>query len=208
METSICNEITHWIVMNAPHPQTFRKIYLNTITSLANTAANIHLDVLKMSFVFVFRRRLLRQIHSLYSYVFRRRLRDVLKSSWSILIYSSWPYVFKTFFRRLQSVLQNSLQDIFTTSCQDFLKTSSKRLHDVLQKRLQDIFKTSSRHIQDVFNAFWRPLQDIFKKSFKDVFKTVLRRIIKLNCFRRSRICLNHTSEKFIVSVENLQVLA
>ena len=32
------------------------------------------------------------------------------------------------------------------------------------------------------------------------------RRIIRLNCLPSSRICLGNTSEKFMVSVENLQV--
>ena len=64
---------------------------------------------------------------------------DVLKTSWSRPIYSSWLYVFKTSSKRLQ----------------DVLKTFSKRL--------QDIFKTSSGHLQDVFKMFWRRLQDVFK---------------------------------------------
>ena len=84
--------------------------------------------------------------------------------------------VFKTFSRRLQ--------DVFKTSCQDVFKTFSRRLQDVLQKRLQDIFKTSCK---DAFKMFWR-------------------RIIRLNCLPSSRICLGHTSEKFMVNVENLQV--
>ena len=157
--------------MNVPHPQTFRKIYSNTITGLANTPANIRLDedVLKTSFVFVFRRRLPRQIYSLYSYVSRRRLQDVLKTPWSIPIYSSWPYVFKTFSRRLQSVLQNSLQDIFTTSCQDVLKTFSKPLQDVLQKRLQDIFKTSSTRFEDLFQTSSRRLAKMPSRRFQNV---------------------------------------
>ena len=54
-------------------------------------------DVLKTSFIFVF----------------RRRLQDVLKTSWSRPIYSSWPYVFKTSSRHLQDVLQRYLQDVF-----------------------------------------------------------------------------------------------
>ena len=68
--------------------------------------ANIHLDedVLKTSFVFVFRRRLedvfktslSRQICSPEPYVFRRRLQNVFKISWSRPMYSPWLYVFKT----------------------------------------------------------------------------------------------------------------
>ena len=158
MEAWIFNEIAYRIVMNVPHPQTFCKIYSNTITGLANTPANIRLDedVLKTSFIFVFRRRLSRQIYSLYSYVSRRRLQDVLKTPWSIPIYLSWPYVFKTFSRRLQSVLQNSLQDIFTTSCQDVLKTSSKRLAKMSSRHLQE---TSSTRFEDLFKTFQDALQ-------------------------------------------------
>ena len=48
---------------------------------------------------------------------------DVFKTSWSRPIYSSCPYVFKTFSRRLQDVLQ-------------------KRLQDLSQVRLEDIFET------------------------------------------------------------------
>ena len=89
--------------------------------------------------------------------------------------------------------------------------TSSRRLQDVLVKtnifvlaiRLQDVFKTFSRRLQDVLQ---KRLQDIFKTSCKDAFKMFWRRIIRLNCLPSSRICLGHTSEKFMVSVENLQV--
>ena len=79
--------------------------------------ANIRLDedVLKMSFVFVFRRRIDQD-----EYV-RLSLQDVFKMSWSRPIHSSWSYVFKT-------------------SCQN----SSRRFQDILHKRLQNIFKTSS----------------------------------------------------------------
>ena len=91
--------------------------------------------------------------------------------------------VFKTFSRRLQDllprriedVLQQGLLDIFKTSYYHVFKTSSKGLQDVLQKHLQDIFKMSSRH---------------FKTPCKDAFKTFWRRIIRLNCFPRSRSCL------------------
>ena len=55
-------------------------------------------------------------------------------------------------------------------------------------------------------------LQDVFKKSCKsickyckDVFKTFSRGIIRLNCLPRSRICLGHTSEKFMVSFLKFQ---
>ena len=54
------------------------------------------------------------------------------------------------------------------------------RLQDVLQKRLQDIFRT-----------FWRRFEDVSGKYCKDDVT-----------YRR--ICLGHTSEKFMVCVQNL----
>ena len=96
------------------------------------------------------------------------RLEDVFKTSWSRRIYSPYSYVFR---RRLQDVLIKTnifvlvicLQDVFKTfsrRLQDVFKTFSRRLQDVLQKRLQDIFKTSSRRLQDLLQRY---LQDVFK---------------------------------------------
>ena len=62
------------------------------------------------------------------------------KTSRSRPIYSSWPYVFKTFSRCLQDVLQKLLQDIF--------KKSSR----CLEKHLQDVLKTSSRRLAKIFS--------------------------------------------------------
>ena len=80
-------------------------------------------------------------------------------------------------------------------------------------RHLQDVFKTSSRCLTKTSS---RRFQDAFKASYKNVFQTSSRRlakmpsrrwrIIRLNYLPRSRICLGHTSEKFVVSVENLQV--
>ena len=105
-------------------------------------------DVLKASFVFVF----------------RRRLEDVLiKANMFALAL------------RLQKTSSRRLQDVFKTSCQDVFKTFSRRLQDVLQKRLQDIFKTSSRRFEDVFKTSSRRLekrlQDIFKTSSRRIIK-------------------------------------
>ena len=118
---------------------------------MANHPANICFDedVLKTSFVFVF----------------RRRLQDVFKTSWSRPIYLSWPYVFKTSSRRLRDISRR-FEDVFKTS----------------SKRLQDLFKASSRRLQDVLKTSSRCLQDIFKTSCKDIFKTFSRRTIKLIC--------------------------
>ena len=142
--------------------------------------------------------------------------------------------VFKTSSRRFEDVFKTSskrLQDLFKASSkrlQDVLiktnmfalalclqKTSSRclgqdqyiRLSHMSSRRLQDVFKTSSRY-----------LQDIFKTSCKGIFKMFSRRTIKLivlfNTSSRSiqhfplyiGICLGNTiSEKFMVSVQNLQ---
>ena len=128
-------------------------------------------DVLKMSFVFVFRRHLqgvfetswLRRTYWPYSYIFKRRLQD----AWSRSIYSSWSYVFKTSSRHLQ----------------DVFKTSSRRLQDVLQRCLQYLFKTYHR------------VKLLWLIRFQDVFET-------FPIYRR--ICLGCTSEKFMISVQNL----
>ena len=115
--------------------------------------------VLKISFVFIF----------------RRRLQDALKTSSRRLSQDQYirlghmssrrlQDVFKTFSRHFQDFLQNCLQDIFKTSSrrlQDIFKTSLRRLQNVLRS-FQDVFKTSSRrlaktpsrHLQDVFKAF------------------------------------------------------
>ena len=111
------------------------------------------------------------RIHSPYSYVFRKRLQDVFKMSWSRPIYLSWLYVFKTSSRRFQDVFKiltktssRRFEDVFKTSLRhlrDVLpKTSSKRLQDVLHECLQDIFKTSCK------------LQDVLQRCLQDIFET------------------------------------
>ena len=108
---------------------------------------------------------------------------DVFKTSWSRPIYSSWSYVFKTSLRRFQ--------DVFKTSFPDILKTSSKRLQDALKKYLQDVFKT------------YHQLKLFSLTSLRNLFNTLLRRTAQTVIYRR--ICLGHTSEKFMGSVQNLQ---
>ena len=138
-----------------------------------------------------------------FVFVFKRRLQDVLiktnislliirlqKTSWSRPIYSSCPYVFK--------ISSRIFQDFFKTTSrqlQDVFKTSSKRLQDVSQIRLEGIFKT-----------FWRriiKLNCFCKTSLWEVFNMFVRRTAKTVVYRR--IHLGHTSEKFMVSVQNLQ---
>ena len=109
--------------------------------------ANIRLeDALTTSFVFVFRRRLDQDEYVCpQPCVFRRRLQDAFKTSWSRPIYSSWPYIFKTSSRRFE----------------DVFKMSSRHLQDVLQRYLQDVFKAYHQvnlfqltRPREVFNTF------------------------------------------------------
>ena len=119
---------------------------------------------------------------------FKIHLQDVFKTSWSRPIYSSWPYVLRTFSKRFE----------------DVLKTSSRHLQDVFQKCLQNVLQKSSKYFQDVFKTYHQVklflltrLREVFNKFLRHSFpKTVIYRGI---CLR------NTTLEKFIVSVQNLQ---
>ena len=94
-------------------------------------------DVLKTSFVFVFRRRLDQDQYIRLGHRSSRRLQDVFKAS----------------SRFLQDVLPRRLQDVFKTSCKNVFKTSSRSLAKMSSRRLAktswDIFKTSSRGSKD-----------------------------------------------------------
>ena len=151
-----------------------------------------------------------------------------------VLIKTSWRHLEDVFRLRLQKTSSRRLdQDEYVrlslTSSEDVFKTSSRRLGQdqyirlgyTSSRRLQDVFKTSSRHLQDVFktssrrlaNTSWRHLQDVLKKyhqvklflltSLCEVFNKFVRRTAKTVVYRR--IHLGHTSEKFMVSVQNLQ---
>ena len=121
---------------------------------------------------------------------------DVLKTS-----SKRFQNVFKKFARRLQDVLQKRqhlqdvlprrLQNVFKKSCKNVFKTSSRRFQDVLQRYLQNVFKT------------YHQVKLFLLTSLRDVFNTFLRRTAKTVIYRR--ICLGHTSDKFMVSVQNLQ---
>ena len=182
-------------------------IFEQVFTSLYPANIRLDEDFLKTSFVFVFKTSSRHLDQDEYSRLTHTSSEDVLIKT----------NIF---------VLAISLQNVFKTSCQDVFKTSYKNVFKISSRRLQDIFKTSSRRLQDVFKTYSRHLaktssrllqnffntsckkrlQDVFKMSYKDVFKTFSRRIIRLNCLPRSRTCLGHTSEKFMISVENLQV--
>ena len=151
---------------------------------------------------------------------------DVLKTSWRRLSSSSSKDVFKTSSRRLD---QDEYVRLSLTSSEDVFKTSSRRLGQdqyirlghTSSRRLQDVFKTSSRRLQDVFKTSSRRLaktssrhlQDVLKMyhqvklflltSLWEVFNMFVRRTAKTIVYRR--IHLGHTSEKFMVTVQNLQ---
>ena len=193
--------------------------------------ANIRLDedVLKTSFVFVFRRRF--QDVFIKTNIFAILItssEDVFKTSWSRPVYSSWSYVFKTSSRRLAKTSSRRFQDVFKMFSRRLAKTSSRHLAKTSSRYLQDVFKTSSKRLRDVLKTSWRRFEDVLKtqetqtvsrrfqdvslsytvlvKKFsrcpQDVFTTFLRRTAKTVIYRR--ICLGHTFVKFKVSVQNL----
>ena len=101
---------------------------------------NIRLDedILKTSFVFVF----------------RTRLQDVLIKT---NIFALVIRLQKTSSRRLQDVLVKTNIFVLAIRLQDVFKTFSRRLQDVFKtssRRLQDVFKTSSRRLQDIFKTY------------------------------------------------------
>ena len=134
-----------------------------------------------------------------FAFVFRRRLQDVFKTSWSRQIYSPYSNVFR---RRFEDVLTKTnmftlfirLQDVLKTSSklfQDFFKESSRRFAKTFSRRLQDIknvFKVSSRCLQDIFKTSCkttvRRLPNVFKMSCKNAFKTSSRHLAKMSSRR------------------------
>ena len=145
------------------------------------------------SLVFFFIMSWSRRIYSPYSYVFRRRLQDVLIKTNIFVLVICLQDVFKTFSRRLQDVFNTSSKNVFKTSSrhlQDVFKTSSRRLQDILKTSCYDVFKTSSKSLQDVlqkrlqgiFKTSSKSFEDAFKTSCKDVFKTCSRRMMELIC--------------------------
>ena len=99
-------------------------------------------DVLKTSFVFVF----------------RRRLQDVLIKTNIFVLVIHLQDVFKAFWRHLQDVYEmfwKRLQDVFKTSSRRLAKMSSRRFQDVSSSYTVLVNKFS-RCLQDVFTTFLR----------------------------------------------------
>ena len=117
----------------------------------------------------------------------------------------------KTPLRHLQDVLVKTnilVLDIPSSRrLQDFFKTSSSCPGDVLPRCLQDIFKTSwktsPRHLQDVFKTFSRKLF-LLTRLWK-AFNTFLSLSFPKTIIYRGIWSGNTNSDKFMVSVQNLQ---
>ena len=142
-----------------------------------------------------------------------------MKTSWRRLSSSSSEDVFKTSSRRLDQdeyihLSHTSSEDVFKMSSRSLgqeqyirlghtslrrFQTSSGCLQDVLPRRLQDFLQ---RCLQDVFKIYHQ-VKSFLLTRLRDIFNTFLRRTAKTVIYRR--ICLGHTSEKFMVSVQNLQ---
>ena len=124
-------------------------------------------DVLKTSFVFVFRRRLQDMLikTNLLTLLIRlqkmslRRLQDVLIKTNIFVLAIRLQDLFKTFSKRLQ--------EVFKTSLRRLAKTSSRHLQDVFKT----LAKTSSRHLQGVLKTIWIRLQDVLQRNLQDNFK-------------------------------------
>ena len=94
--------------------------------------------------------------------------------------------------------------------------TSSRRLQDVLSRRLQDVlprrledvlktsWKTSSRHLQDVFETYHQVKLFLLTRLW-EAFNTFLRRSFPKTIIYRGICPGNTTSDKFMVSAQNLQ---
>ena len=92
-------------------------------------------------------------------------------------------------------VLAIRLQDVFKTSCRKVFKTSSRRF--------EDVFKKSSRHLQDVFKTYHQ-VKLFLLTCLWEAFNTFLRRSFRKTIIYRGIFPGNTTSDKFMVSVQNL----
>ena len=130
--------------------------------------ANICLDedVLKTSFVFVFRRRL-QDVFKTNMFALALRLQ---KTPSKRLGQHQYIRLGHTSSRRLQDVFK-TLQDVFKTSSRNVFKKSSKRLQDALK----NVFKTSSRSLQDILQRY---LHEVFK-TYHQVKLFLLTRLLQ-----------------------------
>ena len=131
-----------------------------------------------------------------------RRLEDVLKKSFIVL------------FRR--HLHQDEYISLSRTSSEDVLKTSSRRLDQDQYICLGHMFKTSSKHLQDVLQ---RCLQDVFKTYHKvklfllkrlqdsyEMYSTRFWGVLQRLFVIYRMICLDYTSEKFMVNCKSVKI--
>ena len=84
------------------------------------------------------------------------------------------------------------------------LQTSSRRLPKMFSRHLQKVFKTSSRRLQDVFKTYHQVKLFLLTRLWK-AFNTFLRRSFPKTIIYRGICPGNTNSDKFMVSVQNLQ---
>ena len=128
-----------------------------------------------------------------FVFVFRRRLQDILVKTNIFVLAIHLQDAFKTFTRRLQDVFKTSCQVVFKKVCKNVFKTSSRHLQDDLQRYLLDVFKAYHQVKLFLLTRLW------------EVFNTFLRRSFPKKVIYRGVYLGNTTSEKFLVSVQNLQ---
>ena len=110
---------------------------------------------------------------------------------------------------RLQDVFQDkNIFKISSRRLQNVFKTSSSRLAKTSSRCLQNVFKTSwktsSRHLQDVFKTYHQVKLFLLTRLW-EAFNTFLRRSFPKTIIYRGICPGNTTSDKFMVSVQNLQ---
>ena len=93
-------------------------------------------DVLKTSFVFVFRRRLDQDEYVCLSLTSSE---DVFKKSSRRLNQDQYIRLGHTSSRCLAKTSSRSFQDVFKTSCKNVFQTSSRRLANISSTRFQDV---------------------------------------------------------------------
>ena len=110
------------------------------------------------------------------------------------------PSKHSSWWRRLSS---SSSENVFKTSSRRLDQDQYIRLGHTSSRRLQDVFKTSSRRLQDIFKTYHQVKLFLLTRLW-EAFNTFLRCSFPKTIIRG--ICPgNTTSDKFMISVQNLQ---
>ena len=160
---------------SSPNPRNYLKVLINLHPNGSSQQTFVLMKTSWRCLEDVFKTSWWRRIYSYLSYVFRRRLQDVLMKTNIFLLIIRLP---KTSSKRLDEgeyILINHTpsEDVFNTSQGRLGQDQYIRLVYTSSRRLQDVFKTSSRRLQDVLP---KRLQHVFKTSRKYVLKTSSRR--------------------------------